>query len=253
MPGGVRVVSGARRGRVTGFQVGFVGADGDEVRSSLADAVAVSFERATPVRSIPSYQGQRNNPGLYWAATMSAHVGFESWLERDEAMALDFDPDVTAFASQPLWLFWQESDKVRSHAPDFFARRADGTGVVIDCRPTSRIKPRDEAAFAATERACAEAGWAYRRVSEHDPVWLANVRWLAGYRHPRHLLEPTASALLAGCAEPQRLIDAARSVGDPIAVLPVLYHLMWSRHLVADLSERLEALSAVSAVSAVSR
>ncbi|WP_433709413.1 hypothetical protein ACQP2U_23215 [Nocardia sp. CA-084685] len=33
-------------------------------------------------------------------------MGFESWLERDEAMALDFDPNAVSFAAQPLWLSW---------------------------------------------------------------------------------------------------------------------------------------------------
>ena len=31
--------------------------------------------------------------------TMGAHVGYESWLERDHVMLLDFDPRVTAIAS----------------------------------------------------------------------------------------------------------------------------------------------------------
>ncbi|MQA13011.1 MAG: hypothetical protein GEV09_02270 [Pseudonocardiaceae bacterium] len=46
-------------------------------------------------------------------------------------MALDADPDVTAVASQPMWLHWvtQAGNRVR-HAPDFFYRRADGTGVL---------------------------------------------------------------------------------------------------------------------------
>ena len=34
---------------------------------------------------------------------MDAHVGFESWAERDVAMMLDFDPDVVGFSSQPFW------------------------------------------------------------------------------------------------------------------------------------------------------
>ena len=31
-------------------------------------------------------------------------------------------------------------------------------------------------------------------------------------------------------------MSGAEQVGDPIAVLPVLYHLMWRHELVADLS-----------------
>ena len=53
---------------------------------------------------------------------------------------LDADPDVEAVASQPMWLHWvSESGKARRHAPDFFARRADGTGVLIDVRHSRAI------------------------------------------------------------------------------------------------------------------
>lgn len=34
-----------------------------------SEAASVAFERAAPVRSFPSYQGQANFPGLWWSAT----------------------------------------------------------------------------------------------------------------------------------------------------------------------------------------
>ena len=68
-----------------------------------------------------------NFTGLYYAATMDAHVGFESWLERDVAMMLDSDSEVVAFSAQPFWLSWS------------------------DVRPDDRIKPRDARAFAVTD------------------------------------------------------------------------------------------------------
>jgi len=102
-------------------------------------------------------------------------------------MLLDFDPLMTGFASQPFWLFWTQGRRDRSHAPDFFfARRADGTGVVVDVRPDDRIEPRDAEAFAATEQACTQVGWLYRRVEEIERSRVTNLRWLAGYRHSRH-------------------------------------------------------------------
>jgi hypothetical protein len=33
-------------------------------------------------------------------------------------MLLDFDPVVTAMASQPFWLHWHDGDRERRHAPD---------------------------------------------------------------------------------------------------------------------------------------
>lgn len=37
-------------------------------------------------------------------------------------------------------------------------------------------------------------------------------------------------------AESAPLLVGAEAVGDPIAVLPVLFHLLWRQDLVADLS-----------------
>jgi hypothetical protein len=68
---------------------------------------------------------------------------------------------------------------------------------------------------------------------------LANVRWLAGYRHPRHHLPDVAADLRAVFAAPAGLLDGAEQVGDPIAVLPVLFHLLWRRELHTDLNRPL--------------
>jgi hypothetical protein len=43
-------------------------------------------------------------------------------------------------------------------APDFFARRSDGSAVVIDCRPVERRTPWDMVKFDATAAACAVGG-----------------------------------------------------------------------------------------------
>lgn len=151
-------------------------------------------------------------------------------------MLLDFDPDVTGFASQPFRLHWLDEERARTHVPDFFARLADGTGVVIDVRADDRIEPVDAAAFAATELACDEVGWSFRRVGVIDPVFVANVRWLSRYRHPRcsHRGDIT-NRLLEVFTTRMPLFDGARAVGDTLAVLPALFHLLWCQVLAADL------------------
>ncbi|WP_240436957.1 TnsA-like heteromeric transposase endonuclease subunit [Streptomyces sporangiiformans] len=74
---------------------------------------AVRFEDVPPVREFKSYKGQRHLPGLWWPPTAGGHIGYESWLERDHVMLLDFDPSVVGLSSQPFWLFWA-SDKGKS-------------------------------------------------------------------------------------------------------------------------------------------
>jgi hypothetical protein len=81
---------------VGGFEIGYVTDDGLEHRGSLSQAWATPFESCSPIRRFTSHKGQRHLSGLWWSATTGGHVGFESWMERDHVMALDFDPTVSA-------------------------------------------------------------------------------------------------------------------------------------------------------------
>ncbi|HEX2402805.1 MAG TPA: TnsA-like heteromeric transposase endonuclease subunit, partial [Mycobacterium sp.] len=219
------------------FEIAYVDAESGERRLALIDAWSVPFEECMPVRGFPSYKGQRNHVGRWWTATTGSLVGYESWLERDWLMLLDFDPDVVGIAAQPFWLLWTTPEgKPCSHAPDYFARSAGGAALVMDCRPADRIKSRDADAFAVTRAACELVGWRYEVAGSPVPVVVGNVRWLSGYRHPRHDLPDVAAALQAAFAAPTGLMAGAESVGDPIAVLPVLFHLLWCHRLHADLS-----------------
>ena len=152
-------------------------------------------------------------------------------------MLMDFDPGVRAVSSQPFWLRWRDGeDRSRRHAPDFFARRDDGTGVVVDVRPDDRIPARDAETFTVTAAACEAAGWEYRRAGDLDPVLVANVRWLSRYRHRRCLVPGIAVVLLEAFAGGRGLFEGAELAGDRLRVPPVLFCLMWQRQLTADLA-----------------
>ena len=157
----------------------------------------------------------------------------------------NFDPDVVGISSQPFRLSWEQDGKDRAHTPDYFARLRDGTGVVIDVRDDDRIEPEDAEAFTATAKASASVGWEFRRVGAIGAVRAANLRWLAGYRHSRCADAGRAAGLRQAFGEPRPLLDGAREVGDPIAVLPVLYHLLWAHVLEADLDAALLSPSSV--------
>jgi hypothetical protein len=233
----LEVVGDPARLALADFEIAYVDAECGAQRVSLTDGWAVRLEDCLPVRGFASYKGQRNHVGRWWTATTGAHVGYESWLERDWLVRLDFDADVVGIASQPFWLWWTTSQgRANSHAPDYFARCADGGARVVDCRLAERIKPRDAEAFAATRAACELVAWGYEVVGSPDPIMMMNVRWLSGYRHPRHDIPDVATALEAVFVAPTTLMAGAESVGDPIAVLPVLFHLLWRHRLLADLS-----------------
>jgi len=145
--GGVWVDSGLASGAVADpgvedFAVAFRLADGVQQHQRLGLCWSVPLEQAVPVRSFPSYRGQKSFSGWWWAATTGEHVGYESWLERDHLMLLDFDPDVVGVAAQPFWLHWRDGHRERRHAPDFFARLTDGNAAVIDVRQTTGLPRR---------------------------------------------------------------------------------------------------------------
>jgi len=218
------------------FILEFQAAGGALQRRPLASCCSTRFEDALPVRPFRFEKGLRSFEGWWYFATTGTPVGFESWLERDHLMLMDFDPGVRAVSSQPFWLRWRDGEgRVRRHAPDFFARRGDGTGMVIDVRPDDRIPARDAETFAVTALACEVAGWEYRRAGDLDPVLVANVRWLSRYRHRRCLVPGIAAVLLEVFAGGRGLFEGAEAAGDRLRVLPVLFHLMWQRQLAADL------------------
>ena len=224
------------RGGPEGVEVAYVDEDRMRLRQPLAACWTVRFEGLSPVRTVRPYPGQGSVTRDYWAATTGGPLSCESHLERHHAMLLDFDPRVTGLAGQPFRLFWPGRRGRRGHVPDLFVRLDDGGGLVVDVRPDERIEPDDAEAFAATARACELAGWSFRRVGAIDPVLLANVKWLAGYRHPRYQQDLVAERLKAVFAEPALLFAGAEQAGDRLAVLPVLYHLLWRRVLETDLA-----------------
>jgi hypothetical protein len=222
---------------------------GVQRQAPLEACAEVRFEDGMPVRQFRWSRGLGHFPGWWWSATTGRHVGYESWLERDHVRALDFDREITGIASQPFWLSWVGERGLRRHAPDYFARRADGGGVVLDVRADDRIEAVDADAFAVTAQACARVGWEFRRVGEIGLVLGGNVRWLARYRHPRCAGRAEVGRRLREVfACPAPLLAGAVEAGDPLATLPVLFHLMWRQELVADVAgERLGPASQVRA------
>ncbi|MBT2491390.1 TnsA-like heteromeric transposase endonuclease subunit [Streptomyces sp. ISL-96] len=215
-------------------ELSYVDAVRERQRRPLLDCVTTRFEDAAPVRPFRWSRGERHFAGWYWSATSSQHVGFESWLERDRLLLMDFDPEVVGISSQPFWLHWHDGERERRHAPDYFVRRADGSAVVVDVRADERIEPKDAEAFEVTRLACAHAGWGFERVGTPEAVLLANVRWLSRYRHPRCLHGMAAGRLREAFATPGSLMTGADTAGDRLATLPALFHLLWLQELVAE-------------------
>ncbi|MFI6093849.1 TnsA-like heteromeric transposase endonuclease subunit [Streptomyces sp. NPDC051218] len=227
----------------SGFEAVFLDPVGQSVQQRWADAsVAVAFEELPPVSAFPAIPGRRWGPGLWWSATTGRHVAAGSNAMRAQLMVLDRDPDVTGLAGRPVRLLWREErGRVRSWVPQLFARYRDGTGLLADC-PSHPEAGGDRAVKAAEAvgAACEEIGWAYRRLAPLDDVLAANLKWLAGYRHPRNAGRPGLTpAVVEAFARPRPLIKGAEEAGDPIEILPAVFHALWNGKLKTDLEKPL--------------
>ncbi len=224
------------RGGPGGFEVAYADEDRMRLRRPLAACRTARFERLPPARAVRPCPGQGSVTRDCRAATAGGPLSCEPHLERHHAMLLDFGPRVTGLAARPSRLSWPGRRGRRGHVRDFFARLDDGGGLVAGVRPGERIEPDGAGAFAAAARACELAGWPFRRVGAIDPVLLASVKRLAGYRHPRCQQDLAAERLKAVFAEPALLFAGAERAGDRLAVLPVLCHLLRRRVLETTLA-----------------
>jgi hypothetical protein len=222
-----------------GFEAVFLNPVGQTVQQRWADAaMTVAFEQLAPVSAFPVVPGRRWGPGLWWSATTGRHVAAGSNAMRVQLMVLDRDADVTGLAGRPVRLLWRNPrGQVRSWVPQLFARYSDGTALLADC--PSHPDAGGERALSAAQaiaQVCADIGWSYRRLTPLDSVLAANLKWLAGYRHPRNAgrLGLMAAAIEA-FTRPRPLIEGTKAIGDPIEVLPCVFHALWHGQLTAGL------------------
>jgi hypothetical protein len=176
-------------------------------------------------------------PGRWFSTTAGRFLEYESLLERDWMLLMDFDRDVEWICEQPLRLHYVKDEQTASHVPDLMVWRS-GTPELCDVKSEERLEdPGFLAQVEATGLACGEAGFRYRVLSEPDPQLLVNVRWLAGFRErppdPDGERSRMLSVLATGSLTIGELLAGAR---EPMLARPVLMHLLWAEDALADLS-----------------
>jgi hypothetical protein len=241
-------VSG-KRGRGQGFaMVRYIDATGGEHYAGLAEAAAVPFENGRMARNIPAYRDSAHTPGRYWAATTGELVEFESHLEEKWLTMLDFDAAVTGFSSQPMELEAADEHGRWSHVPDIFARRADGSALLLDVKNPGRLDDeRVRLQAARTAELCGRLGWDYEMVGEPPAQRWANVFELSGKRRPLHMGRDLVPRLLELAAVPVPLGDLLSFVEPEDLARGVLLHLCWRQAVVFDLDRPLREATPVRA------
>lgn len=219
-------------------------ADGSEVHRPLRDVRARQVVAAVPWRGTRSTRGQAHYPGHYWSATTSSHVIYESRLELARLLIADFDPAVVAISAQPFWLRAQAGGRMRRHVPDFFLMRAGQSAQLVNVKPAAQLADREvAAALDWPGRLAREHGWDYEIWSGADPVYLANLRFLAGYRRPWLVPAGVTDAVLAAFRPGDTFAALAGRAGldhHPGTARAAVLRLLWEQRLITGLHRHLD-------------
>lgn len=215
----------------------------------LPNVDARTMQDSRPWRTFRWWRGQRHYSGLYWSATMHSHVAYESRMELARLLFADRDRSVRAIYAQPFLLTATVSGRIRRHVPDFLLVGADGGLQVVDVKPRARLaKPQVADVLAWAGEVIRASGWGFEVWSDPDPLLLANVRFLAGYRRADLFDSVVLEAVRSVTAEPVSIqaVESTLSLRWPAAVVrPHVLHLLWSGHLNTDLGGRLGGTSLV--------
>ena len=134
---------------------------------------------------------------------------------------------------QPFLLEGDDRGTSGRHIPDYLLGHADGSVCAVDVKPAQKLSgPKVRDSLGWSRRVIEKHGWEYRVLSEPDPVALANLQFLAGYRRSVRFDPAEASAAAAEVGPPQIFGDAVRAVtpitGDAGFARSLVLHLAWS-------------------------
>ena len=182
---GIRAVGGPPADAVVSLRM----ADGGEASFPLRQVQGRQVIAAVPwrKRAVPA---ARPTTRATSGRRPGGHVIYESRLELARLLLADFDRDVTAIAAQPFLLQARVAGRLAGMCrTSCWRTRTSRCWWSTSSRPASsrtRGPPRRWPGRGGWSR---RHGWEYEIWSGADPVLLANVRFLAGYRRPGLLPE----------------------------------------------------------------
>ena len=191
--------------------------------------------------------------GGYASRKNESMDGFESLLEKEYLLLLDFDDSVEGFDVQPVRI--SVPSIPRGYVPDVLVRyRPDvQTGEIrrselTEVKTTQDLERNDEKyapKFDAGRQYALERGWMFRIVTETDirTPRLSNLKFLREYRNvtvgPEDMQAVTERLRRVGgnSSSLALLSDLAPTDDEKLRWIPVIWSMVLNKHLVTDLDE----------------
>jgi hypothetical protein len=149
------------------------------------------IEEFDPVRKRRMIMKSSSLSGIVPSTKNENGIWFESALERDFALIVEHNPDVSFFEDQPLTIEYFFDGKTRVYTPDFFVQFKDESGIKSwlceikfksELREKfSKLKPR----FKAAKEYCENEGWEFKIFTDEyiRTPFLENINFLSRYNY----------------------------------------------------------------------
>ncbi|WP_428830959.1 TnsA-like heteromeric transposase endonuclease subunit [Brevibacterium picturae] len=221
---------------------------GDEVSTTWDRARADTVVEGHPIRIPPTFRGQKNYPGIFWASTNCRLLMYESLLELDRLWLADFDPTVVGICTQPFQLTEQSDDAHRTHVPDILLTHSDQRVTLVDVKPEHFLhEPSVRDQFEWTRSLCQEKRWRYEVFSRGDATVLRNIKMLALGRRPERLPQKVAAKAQEELGKSTirlgELLNRRPKSCDQTDWRVAVFTLMWSGEAQVDINRPLSATS----------
>lgn len=198
-----------------------------------------------PVRKIP--KNYLVVTGSFASRKNGRMLGFESLLERDYMILLDFDDDVERFEEQPVSIPFKKG--VKPYVPDVLIHydpsRQGSRPVLAEVKHTSDLKKHQDKytpKFEQAERYAQNREWDFRVVTEKEirPERLKALKFLREYLHvepyPGDIARVLAELGGAGGQLPlDELLDGLCATDtERLLLVPTVWHLVATRRIAID-------------------
>ncbi|WP_288843085.1 TnsA endonuclease N-terminal domain-containing protein [uncultured Deefgea sp.] len=205
-----------------------------------------------PVRKIP--KNYRNVTGVAAHQKSEGKAMFESTLERDLLILLEFDPSITTFEVQPLTLEWTDANnKVRRYTPDVLAtfhQNGHQYKILYEVKYRSELKQlwsELRPKFRAAVRFARAQGWRFKLITDIEirSTYLENAKFLLSFVRQGPSDEAHMDLLdeqikrLQQTTPTELLSSVFQDEWNQAKLLPTLWYLIGTRQIGADLDIKL--------------
>jgi len=209
-----------------------------------------------PVRNIP--KNYRNVTGIAAHNKAQGQAMFESTLERDLITLLQFDPLVDTFEVQPLMIEWHDGEKLRTYTPDvlvYYTQPRQPT-TLFEVKYRSDLKelwPVLKPKFKAARHYAKGKDWKFKLITEKEirNPYLDNAKFLISFVNKGPSSEMDMDVLDDAIRKlehstPRQLLGSIYiDEWNQAKLLPTLWHLIGTRQIATDLTQKLTMASPI--------